>query len=144
MSSFVCSKKHYRKVRDLTYYLLKSSKYHQFNLGINENDLLEYVNKGIYDLIKVNIASYNLQYNENMKNEYNDIFDEAPIEKVYYENMFTIEDLLGLYNAYRCINYQIELPYDTSFINNIKAIISSEIIWKLEDNYNCNHWEYTD
>lgn len=26
MSSFVCSKKHYRKVRDLTYYLLKSNK----------------------------------------------------------------------------------------------------------------------
>ena len=145
MSSFVCSKKHYRKVRDLTYYLLKSNKYYLYNININEKDILDYVNKGIYDLIKLNIASYNLQYNENVNNDYNDIFDTAPIEKAYYnENTLTTDDLIGLYNAYACINYQIELSYDTSFIDSIKALISNIIIRKIEDSYECNHWEYED
>ena len=31
MSSFICSEKHYSKVRKLTYYLLKSNKYYCYN-----------------------------------------------------------------------------------------------------------------
>lgn len=145
MSSFVCSKKHYRKVRDLTYYLLKSNKWYLYNLRINENEIIDYVNKGIYDLIKLNVASYNLQYNENIKNYYNDIFDISPIEKAYYnDNTLTIDELIGLYNAYCCINYQIELSYNTTFINDIKALISYVIISKITDSYDCNRWEYED
>lgn len=143
MSSFICSEKHYRKVRDLTYYLLKSNKYYLYNLGINENEILDYVNKGIYDLIKVNIASYNLQYNTNNKNNYNDIFNVAPIEKAYYnDNTLNTSDLIGLYNAYNCINYQIELHYDKRFINDMQKLIASKLIQKIEDNYDTNHWEY--
>lgn len=143
MSSFVCSKKHYRKVRDLTYYLLKSNKWYLYNLRINENEIIDYVNKGIYDLIKLNVASYNLQYNENIKNYYNDIFDISPIEKAYYnDNTLTTDELIGLYNAYCCINYQIELSYNTTFINDIKALISYVIISKITDSYDCNRWEY--
>lgn len=145
MSSFVCSKKHYRKVRDLTYYLLKSNKWYLYNLRINENEIIDYVNKGIYDLIKLNVASYNLQYNENIKNYYNDIFDISPIEKAYYnDNTLTTDELIGLYNAYCCINYQIELSYNTTFINDIKALISYVIISKITDSYDCNRWEYED
>ena len=145
MSSFVCSKKHYRKVRDLTYYLLKSNKWYLYNLRINENEIIDYVNKGIYDLIKLNVASYNLQYNENIKNYYNDIFDVSPIEKAYYnDNTLTTDELIGLYNAYCCINYQIELSYNTTFINDIKALISYVIISKITDSYDCNRWEYED
>ena len=145
MSSFVCSKKHYRKVRDLTYYLLKSNNYYLYNININEKDILDYVNKGIYDLIKLNVASYNLQYNENIKNYYNDIFDILPIEKAYYnDNTLTTDELIGLYNAYCCIDYQIELSYNTTFINNIKELISYKIIRNIEDSYECNHWEYED
>lgn len=37
MSSFICSEKHYSKVRKLTYYLLKSNKWYCYNLGIEDN-----------------------------------------------------------------------------------------------------------
>ncbi len=143
MSSFICSEKHYRKVRDLTYYLLKSNKYYLYYLRISENDILDYVNKGVYDLIKVNIASYNLQYNENKKNDYNFLFNVAPIEKAYYNDYtLTKGDLIGLYNAYNCINYQIELNYNKRFIDDIQKLIANTLIQKLTETYDTNHWEY--
>lgn len=143
MSSFICSKNHYLKVRDMTYYLLKSNKWYLYNIKVTEENLLDYINANIYELYKANIASYNYQYNENIKKSILNELEVNPIEKSYYnENTLTIGQLIGLYNAYSCILYQIELKIDITFINNIKLLISNSIINKIEDNYECNHWEY--
>ena len=143
MSSFICSQKHYLKVRNLTYYLLKSNKWFLYNIKVTEENLLDYINANIYELYKANIASYNYQYNENIKKSILNELEVKPIEKSYYnENTLTIGDLIGLYNAYSCILYQIELKIDITFINNIKLLISNSIIHKIEDNYECNRWEY--
>lgn len=143
MSSFICSKNHYLKVRNLTYYLLKSNKWFLYNIKVTEENLLDYINANIYELYKANIASYNYQYNENIQKSILNELEEKPIEKFYYnENTLTIGDLIGLYNAYSCILYQIELKIDLTFINNIKLLISNSIIHKIEDNYECNRWEY--
>lgn len=143
MSSFICSKNHYLKVRDLTYYLLKSNKWFLYNIKVTEENLLDYINANIYELYKANIASFNYQYNENIKKSILNELEVNPIEKSYYnENTLTIGQLIGLYNAYSCILYQIELKIDLTFINNIKLLISNSIIHKIEDNYECNRWEY--
>ena len=143
MSSFICSKNHYLKVRDLTYYLLKSNKWYLYNIKVTEENLLDYINANIYELYKANIASYNYQYNENIKKSILNELEVKPIEKSYYnENTLNIEDLIGLYNAYSCISYQIELQINVEFVNNMKLLISHNIIHKIEDNYECNRWEY--
>lgn len=143
MSSFICSKNHYLKVRNLTYYLLKSNKWYLYNINVSEDNLLYYVNNNIYEIYKSNIASYNYKYNENIQKSILKELEEKPIEKSYYnDNTLNIEDLIGLYNAYSCILYQIELQIDIEFINNMKLLISHNIIRKIEDNYNCNKWEY--
>lgn len=143
MSSFICSKNHYLKVRDLTYYLLKSNKWYLYNINVSEDNLLYYVNNNIYELYKSNVASYNYKYNENIQESILKELDVKPIEKSYYNNdILNIEDLIGLYNAYSCILYQIELKIDLTFINNIKLLISNIIIHKIENNYECNRWEY--
>lgn len=143
MSSFICSKNHYLKVRDLTYYLLKSNKWYLYNIKVTEENLLDYINANIYELYKANIASYNYQYNENIKKSILNELEAKPIEKSYYnDNTLNIEDLIGLYNAYLCILYQIELQINVEFVNNMKLLISHNIIHKIEDKYNCNRWEY--
>ena len=142
MSSFICSEKHYSKVRKLTYYLLKSNKYYCYNLGIEEKDILNYIDKNLHDLIKNNIASVTLQYNRIYVFNYDLVFNSISEKAYYNDNTLNTSDLIGLYNAYNCINYQIELDYDKRFINDMQKLIASKLIQKIEDNYDTNHWEY--
>ena len=143
MSSFICSKEHFIKTRDLTYNLIKHNKHfccwQGVNMrGIEDNDILEYVNRNINELINMNVASYNCQYKTNETNDIN-----LPTEPKHY-NLDTI-DLIGLYNAYSCINYQIELPYDKTFYNLIKTLIADELVMTLDkyDIFNeANKWEF--
>lgn len=153
VSSFICSKEHFKKVRDLTYYLIKCNRHYVYweNVKIpNDSDdsILNYVNNNIYELIKLSFASVNYQYNEEGKitEEYYKMLEEKPTEKFCYNDYtLTANDLIGLYNAYKCINYQIELNYNTNFINNIKILISDSLMYKLKD-YSAfeeaNDWEY--
>lgn len=142
MSSFICSEKHYTNVRKLTYYLLKSNKWYCYNLGIDEKDILNYIDKNLYDLIKNNVASVNYQYKSNQVFNYDIVFNTISEKAYYNDNILTTSDLIGLYNAYNCINYQIELDYNKRFINDIQKLIASKLIQKIEDDYDTNHWEY--
>ena len=142
MSSFICSEKHYSKVRTLTYYLLKSNKYYCYNLGIEEKDILNYIDKNLHELIKNNIASVTLQYNRIYVFNYDLVFNSISEKAYYNDNTLNTSDLIGLYNAYNCINYQIELDYNKNFINAIQKLIASKLIQKIEYNYDTNHWEY--
>lgn len=143
MSSFICSKEHFIKTRDLTYNLIKHNKHFYYWQGVNmrgfeDKDILEYVNKNINELINMNVASYNYQYKTNEKNDINLLTEP----KQYNVNVI---DLIGLYNAYTCINYQIELPYDKTFYNLIKTLIADKLVMALDeyDIFNeANKWEF--
>lgn len=154
MSSFLCSKKHFIKTRDLSYNLILNEKEHFCywdNVNINTSDysILEYVNKNIIELIKINAKSVNDRYNLNEK-ENNYILDyikDIELTKPKTKYFITLEDLIGLYNAYKCINYQIELKYNEKFIHSIQKLIADVITSKLSDNYDYNEinkWEYGD
>lgn len=154
MSSFICSKYHYQKVREMTNHFLKADKYARNIIGLNYNtsdsEVLGFIDKEIYNLIKNNIASVNMQYHtlDGDIKEYAKIFDKEPAETLYpYIN--TIEEMLSLYNAYDCIDYQIEPNYDKTFINNIRFALSKRIINYLQYNensynipQNINKWEF--
>lgn len=142
MSSFVCSEKHYLKVRKLTYYLVKSNKWYCYNIGIDEKDILNYIDKNLHSLIKNNVASVNYQYNTKQVFNYDMVFNDIGEKPYYNDNTFTTSDLIGLYNAYNCINYQIELDYNKKFIDDIQKLIAGKLVQKIEDSYECNHWEY--
>lgn len=153
MSSFICSKYHYQKVREMTNYFLKANRYARYTMGLNYNtsdsEVLGFIDKEIYNLIKNNIASVNMQYHTQEGNikEYAKIFDKEPAESYIYKN--TLEEMLSLYNAYNCIDYQIELEYNKTFINNIRFALSNDIIAYLQNNEksynipkNINKWDF--
>ena len=155
MSSFICSKYHFQKVRDNTIYFLNADKYKRYTIGLdydtNDDEILKFVNHNIYSLVKNNFASFNQQYNENniITDDYKEIFKKEPIKRGYYKN--NIHFLIGLYNAYSCINYQIEIDYNKEFINNIMFAISSAIVEYLNEykssygiSENVNQWQYTE
>lgn len=152
MSSFLCSKNHYIKTRDLSYNLiLDQNKYFCYwdNVDINTSDhsILEYLNNNIIELIKINAKSVNDRYNLNEK-ENNYILDyikDIELTKPKTKYFITLEDLIGLYNAYKCINYQIDLNYDKKFIHSIQKLIADKITELLSDRYDYNEinkWEY--
>lgn len=156
MSSFICSDKHYKKVKDLTYKLILSDRYilFEFNLDYNlDKELIKnFVNNNIYELYKLNVASYNLQYREKQVNRiYNDYENNIGNDFIEsYSNLMSLEELLSLYNAYQCINYQIELKYDRNFVDIVQSHISKAIVRKLNDYYeyqelkNVNFWQFKD
>ena len=113
------------------------------------NSILEYINNNIIELIKINAKSVNNRYNldEKQNNYINDYIKEIETKKPKSKYYFTLEDLIGLYNAYKCINYQIELKYDQKFIHSIQKLIADEITNILTDQFNdneVNKWEYRD
>ena len=53
----------------------------------------------------------------------------------------------GLYNAYKCINYQIEHDYNKDYIINIQKLIADVMTVELSNIYTdneVNKWEYED
>lgn len=153
MSSFICGNNHYKKVKQLTYKLIKSDRYilMEFGMDYNSSDetIQNFVNNNIYQLYKLNVASVNLQYRDKQINRVYEDFDNNIGNDFILVGSSSMrkEDLIGLYNAYNCINYQIELDYNTKFIDIIKKHIASNLIRELTDNYNdqgidVNGWEY--
>lgn len=153
MSSFLCSKNHYLKTRDLSYNLILNENKHfcywnNVNISSTEDAILNYVNNNIKELVKINARSVNNQYNLDEKSKcyvddyIEDINNIKP--KRIYNNY--LKDLISLYNAYTCINYQIEIDYNKDFINNIQKLIADNIIYKLNDEYydneEVNKWEF--
>lgn len=149
MSSFKCSDNHFIKLRDYTYSLIMYDRYTllEFNMDydMNEEDIKGFVNHEIYKLFELNYASVNYQYNDKEDKRGYEIYKEN-IEKVPFEryNLLSLYDLTGLYNAYNCLDYQIELSHDTRFMDIIKKHIANNIVEKLTDEYfdYVNRWEY--
>ena len=156
MSSFICSKAHFKKMRKETLCFLNTEKYARYTIGLDydteKKKLEDFVSYEIFKLYKNNVASVNCQYDTNEKVDYNIFYNE---EETSLINTFNIQRAISLYNAYKCTNYQIELAYDTDFINNIKMALGDYIERKLSDNlinYNIvvneeeeskiNKWEY--
>lgn len=150
MSSFICRKEHFIKTRDLTYALIKTNKHfcYWFGSSINEENILDFVNMEISKLISMNYASVNWQYNENDKKDY--YLMDIEVDNKYKDitRDLTLEELISLYNAYSCINYQIELDYNKEFYYKIRTLIADNIVCKLSNDYieydKINHWEFKD
>lgn len=154
MSSFVCSNKHFKELRQKTYDLILADRYIllEFNLDyhLDKEEIKHFVNNNIYDLYKLNVASVNLQYREKQVNRVCEDYDNniGGVDSILDRNFNTMlskNDLLGLYNAYTCLNYQIELSYDKKFVDIIQKHIAKNIIRELTDNDlndTFNHWEY--
>lgn len=154
MSSFICSNKHFKELRQKTYDLILADRYIllDFNMDYNTDKevIKHFVNNNIYNLYKLNVASVNLQYRDKQVNRVYDDYDNniGGIDTIMdrmYNTMLSTNDLIGLYNAYRCLNYQIELSYDKNFVDIIQKHIAKNLIYKLTDDDNnntFNHWEY--
>ena len=56
------------------------------------------------------------QLTDSKKNKYRNYIRDIELTKPKTKYFITLEDLIGLYNAYKCINYQIELKYNQKFI----------------------------
>ena len=153
MSSFICSNKHFKELRQKTYDLILADKYIllDFNMDYDTDKevIKHFVNNNIYNLYKLNVASVNLQYREKQVNRVYEDYDNniGTVNSIMDRScntMLSKNDLIGLYNAYRCLNYQIELYYDKTFIDIIQKHIAKNIIYKLndDDNDTFNRWEY--
>lgn len=151
MSSFICSQNHFKKLREETYYFFKCEKYARYRINLNydsdDKTLINKIDNEIYNLIKNNVASVNLQYKDNEQvSNYTSFFDEEIKEHSYYK--MSIERMISLYNAYKCVNYQIELDYNRNFLENVMSALSDRIVKYLIENkedYNLNNfneWEY--
>lgn len=157
MSSFICSDNHFKKLRQNTYDLIMSDKYilYEFNMDYHtdKEDIKSFVNDNIYKLYKLNVASVNAQYRYEQTNSIcddyeNNIGNTSAIVDKTFNSEPSMETLIGLYNAYRCLDYQIELPYDKRFVDIIQKAIAKHIVDKVTDYYedngciDVNRWEY--
>lgn len=149
MSSFKCSDSHFIKLRDYTYSFIMSDRCTliEFNMDYNmeEKDIKNFVNHNIYNLFKLNYASVNIQYNDKDDKRVNDLYDEfidiMPFKRYYVLSLY---DLISLYNAYSCLSYQIELEFDTRFMDIVRKHIANKIVEKLSDEHSdyINKWEW--
>lgn len=155
MSSFIWSDKHFKELRQKTYNLILADRYilldFNLNYDLDKEQIKHFVNNNnIYKLYKINVASVNLQYRDKQVNRVYEDYDNniGGIDSIMDRScntMLSRNDLIGLYNAYTCLNYQIELSYDKNFVDVIQKHIAKNIIYKLNDddiNGNFNHWEY--
>lgn len=152
MSSFKCSDYHFKQLRQKTYNLILADRYilYDFNLDYNlpKEEIKRFIDHNIYELYKINVASVNLQYRDTQINRVyddyiNNIGDINTIQDRYSNTMLSKNELIGLYNAYSCLNYQIELSYNKDFIDKIQKHIAINLIRKLSvENEEVNQWEY--
>lgn len=145
MSSFVCSAKHFKELKRLSYKFILSDKYTllDFNMSYNTDngEIKDFIISNICHLCKLNVASVNYQYNCNEKVNFKDYIGfDIPEPN---SNLMSMEELIGLYNGYDCLKYQIELKFDTTFIDILQKHIAKEIIRRTSDNYElANKWEF--
>jgi hypothetical protein len=119
MSSFICSAKHFKSIEETIFNLIRSgggfvpySLKEDFEVLYNQRDytdepVLESIRDVINSLKELNVLCVSLQY----KHHYEGFLDKEIEEQKVYVNLdegFKLLTKRGLYNALRCVSYQIE------------------------------------
>ena len=151
MSSFICSVNHYKRTRQECVDVCTCNKYKLHHIGLSydssKNEIIRKIDKAIYELIRTNVASFQFQYNVKDVNldKYIDMLNQKPEEHLSEPSE---SSLLGLKNALKCIDYQIEIDYNKEFLQGMINMINDIIVERAEDefysNEEFNKWEYDD
>lgn len=144
MSSYIEGLNSYLNIKRLSYLLIKKRigplyyKYQKYYK--TEEELKDFIEDGVYDLYKNNVASVAIQYGDKIR--FTSVeFEEKVIKPEFKEDYLDFNEytVASLVNALNCINYQIEIEYDKTFVNYIKQIACDWFANKITD-----HAEYND
>lgn len=138
MSSYIESLESYNNIKKISYLLIKKQigePYYPYQKYYKtKEELQDFILEGVYDLYKNNVASVAIQYGDKIR--FNSVDFENKVEKDgfieddYYLDIYMVASLV---NALNCINYQIEINYDKTFVNYIKEIACKYMADKITD-----------
>ena len=128
MSSYICSKKHYASIAsNLKTVVKKSQFYFEYDLR-KKFPMLEVkasqdkiIDKFINTIERLNVETFMRQYYSDSENIENEIKEQLELLKENVKPIFLTE--LGLYNALKCSNYQIEIEH----IKYVRKLTQDEI-----------------
>lgn len=130
MSSYIVGNNSYKNIKLLSYLLVKEmvgENYYQYQKEYhNKEELKDFIDTGVYNLYKTNVASVAIQYGDKIRfatDNYYEKFRQQVIKCEYIEKYPLSRNLVvSLVNAFDNINYQIEMEYVKDFANYIKLL----------------------
>jgi hypothetical protein len=130
MSSYIVGNNSYKNIKLLSYLLVKEvigENYYQYQKEYhNKEELKDFIDTGVYNLYKTNVASVAIQYGDKIRfatDNYYEKFRNEVLKCEYKENFPLSRNLvISLVCAFDNINYQIEMEYVKDFMNYIKLL----------------------
>lgn len=130
MSSYIVGNNSYKNIKLLSYLLVKEiigESYYEYQKEYhNKKELKDYIDEGVYNLYKTNVASVAIQYGDKIRfstDDYAEKFRKEVINCEYIEKYPLSKNLVvSLVRAFDNINYQIEMEYQKDFVNYIKLL----------------------
>ena len=121
MSSYIESNKSYKNIKLLSYLIAK-------DYARDKESLKDEINAGLYKLYKNNVASVAIQYGDKIRFNTDDYylkFEQEVLQINFIEEYPYLNNnlVLDLFNALKCIDYQIEIDYNKDFINKMEHYI---------------------
>ena len=143
MSSYVVGMKTYLNIKRLSYLLIKDrigeSYYKYQKLYTSKEQLKDFIDTGVFNLYKNNVASVAIQYGDKVRFTSVDFVNNV-VNQDFIENSYKFDNyaVASLVDALDCVNYQIEIEYDKTFTNYIKELAADYLARKVIDYAECN------